>query len=98
VSACRYHCRSCGGHFASLHAFDAHRSGPATDRRCTYPDAAAFVESIGRCRITGDLIAPVTVVAIEHPTGYRVTGGPNGRETARADGKSAPLQADGARA
>lgn len=40
VSTCRYHCVPCGQHFASLSAFDAHRSGPYDDRECLLPDEA----------------------------------------------------------
>jgi hypothetical protein len=44
---CHYHCRSCGGHFTSLRAFDSHRSGPWSDRRCSYPDDSGLVEIEG---------------------------------------------------
>lgn len=47
MTACRFHCRCCGGHFASLEAFDAHRSGSMDARRCDYPDDAELVERAG---------------------------------------------------
>jgi hypothetical protein len=40
---CTYHCGSCGTHFHSLNAFDAHRQGdhatndPETGRHCVHP-------------------------------------------------------------
>jgi hypothetical protein len=63
MTACKYHCRSCGGHFTSLRAFDAHREGPAgSNRDCTFPEDAPLVERTGVCKIGGELpLAGVTV-------------------------------------
>jgi hypothetical protein len=44
MTHCRYHCRACGGHFASLEAFDAHRAGSYEARSCYWPDSAPLVE------------------------------------------------------
>jgi len=35
---CGFHCGGCGRHFASLEAFDLHRDGPWTARRCEDPN------------------------------------------------------------
>jgi hypothetical protein len=59
---CRCHCSSCGGHFASLDAFDAHRRGRFGDphgsaggRHCApvpdLVDDADFESVAGICRI-----------------------------------------------
>lgn len=53
---CRFHCASCGRHFASLVAFDLHRDGPYEERTCA--DPATVPERMrnlgeGRCRIGG---------------------------------------------
>ena len=38
---CRFHCASCGRHFTSLQAFDAHRDGDYAERRwCDNPAAS----------------------------------------------------------
>lgn len=67
MTTCVYHCRTCGGHFTSLRAFDAHREGPAgSDRACTYPDAAGLVERTGTCNIVNP--ASVGVTIHEHPS------------------------------
>jgi hypothetical protein len=66
--SCQYHCRRCGGHFASLKAFDAHREGPVSGEcECTYPDDSRLVELTGTCEI-GDPTTPkinVTLYAEE---------------------------------
>jgi hypothetical protein len=46
--SCRCHCRSCGGHFTSLEAFDAHRN----DGECSWPDGVEWVEHCGVCKIS----------------------------------------------
>ena len=49
---CFYHCRSCGSHFTSLAAFDAHRPRNAKDGGCEWPDKAPLREvEGGECRI-----------------------------------------------
>jgi hypothetical protein len=40
VRYCAYHCRTCGGHFTSLEAFDAHRR----NCECVWPDDSGLVE------------------------------------------------------
>jgi hypothetical protein len=35
---CTTHCRSCGAHFSSTAAFDAHRKGPIDARYCEHPN------------------------------------------------------------
>lgn len=61
---CKYHCRACGGHFASLEAFDAHRGGPPQARACIYPDDAALVElDGGKCEI-GHPLRPVRGIVV----------------------------------
>lgn len=48
---CTHHCRSCGGHFNSLRAFDAHR-GPQDDRRCNHERSwGVLQEAAGACEI-----------------------------------------------
>jgi hypothetical protein len=58
MTACTYHCRSCGGQFTSLEAFDAHREGPAgSHRTCTFPElpeGVELVEHTGACKIAAD--------------------------------------------
>jgi hypothetical protein len=59
---CRCHCRSCGQHFASLEAFDAHRvgdfarpNGHPDGRRCiAAEDADRFGREVGICVVTGE--------------------------------------------
>jgi hypothetical protein len=64
TTTCTYHCGSCGLHFHSLNAFDAHREGdyassdPKTGRHCVHPldldgKLAALTEH-GECRIGGN--------------------------------------------
>ncbi len=48
MSRCAYHCAACGGHFASLEAFDLHRFGPWGDRRCLDPDEESRLVVAGR--------------------------------------------------
>lgn len=60
-TTCRYHCRTCGRHFASAEAFDQHRRGSFAapvggfeGRRCVAPDIdAQFEPALGICRIAG---------------------------------------------
>jgi hypothetical protein len=47
---CAYHCRGCDGCFTSLAAFDAHRSGPFSDRRCDL--SRDFEEHWGTCKVS----------------------------------------------
>lgn len=47
---CRNHCATCGRHFTSLGAFDIHRTGPQSDRRCEEPDMR-FEGGSGICRV-----------------------------------------------
>lgn len=37
VTRCQFCCDGCGSHFSSLRAFDAHRVGSSSDRRCLNP-------------------------------------------------------------
>lgn len=68
---CRAHCRACGEHFASVEAFDAHRSGDHADgaRFCIAPTSVANARSsrfdfkIGTCTIS-DPSAPSIGVQI----------------------------------
>lgn len=49
---CTHHCRSCGSHFTSLAAFDAHRPKNGRDGGCEWPDDAPLCEvEGGECRI-----------------------------------------------
>jgi hypothetical protein len=43
-------CRTCGERFDSVTAFDAHRVGPITDRRCL---TTAEMQECGLCRKHG---------------------------------------------
>lgn len=64
---CTYHCRSCGGHFTSLEAFDAHRQ----EARCTYPDEIVFLEQLGDCDISDAKPRKgVTVHSVHRPGQY----------------------------
>jgi hypothetical protein len=50
---CAFHC-DCGRHFASLEAFDAHRSGPLAARICRDPGTVRKLvakSEDGRCEI-----------------------------------------------
>lgn len=55
---CQFHCRSCGAHFTSERAFDAHRAGSHREntRHCIDPSTVtgrdAVTELIGTCRIS----------------------------------------------
>lgn len=49
MKGCTNHCRSCGGHFSSLAAFDKHRTGPYSDRSCTEPETVGLVQKKGDC-------------------------------------------------
>jgi hypothetical protein len=49
---CRCHCSACGAHFSGLEAFDTHRSGPASNRECSFPDDGSLLERTGTCRIS----------------------------------------------
>ena len=72
-AVCRLHCRACGGHFASLEAFDHHRTGPVGNRTCSYPDDRRLVELAGTCRIA-DPTRPnptVTIYGTERAQGAR---------------------------
>jgi hypothetical protein len=65
---CRYHCRTCGSHFTSLRAFDAHRGDG-----CDFP--VDLIEHAGICRISEftDNAEPITKTATiyEHPDADR---------------------------
>jgi hypothetical protein len=82
VTLCRYHCRgSCGGHFTSLEAFDAHRPRDLSRGGCEWPEDAGLVEVFGTCKI-GDPDKPARGVIV-----YRLVRegkyGAAGRERAR---------------
>ena len=71
---CRYHCRGCGRHFASLGAFDAHRVGKFREsrlslegRRCaSVEDDDHFTSTEGAtCAIGGrESVSPVLIWAL----------------------------------
>jgi hypothetical protein len=94
VTSCAYHCQSCGGHFTSLEAFDAHREGPAgTHRACTFPElpeGVELVEQTGSCKIAaGPSAVGVTIYALVRPGKYALEA----RQTAEGGGKSGVLAA-----
>jgi|Tabmets5t2r1_1033131.scaffolds.fasta_scaffold94420_2 hypothetical protein len=89
-TTCTHHCRSCGSHFTSLEAFDAHRKGPAgSDRACAFPElpkGAEWVERTGACRIAGATPAiGVTVYALVREGKY----GAEGRQAAEGSVREA---------
>jgi hypothetical protein len=53
MTYCRNHCRGCGGHFASVEAFDAHHQGSGAHLvPCAFPeDAPLLAITGGTCRI-----------------------------------------------
>ena len=52
---CVSHCRECNGHFSGDTAFDRHRVGPPTERRCIDPtEDDWYEETIGVCSLGGD--------------------------------------------
>ena len=78
TTTCRYHCASCGEHFASLDAFDHHRQGPYDgDRYCELPEIVRADKGpkrgrrllepktrAGECRIGGSaIVSSVTIWA-----------------------------------
>ena len=71
ITTCRYHCRACGAHFASLEAFDAHngRTGAGkkpTFRPCQFPNLQPGWEMVaraGECRIS-DPQTPSAAVSV----------------------------------
>jgi hypothetical protein len=93
VSAhCRYHCRSCEGHFTSLEAFDQHRPRNPSAGGCEWPENAPLIEISGCCKID-DPDRPrfgVTLYGTERAErARRYFGGDNGRQAAPAIGKLA---------
>jgi hypothetical protein len=81
-TTCTYHCQSCGTHFHSLEAFDAHRQGdhasndPELGRHCVHPfDLAGRLTPLtedGECRIShGDVKRGVTIWATARQIGRR---------------------------
>jgi hypothetical protein len=56
---CRCHCRSCGGHFTSLAAFDAHR--PKNSGLCEWPSDAPLTERTGNCNITSETFTGISL-------------------------------------
>jgi len=60
---CRYHCRTCGSHFSSVGAFDAHKPRNTRDGGCVWPDDLDLVEHLGECRIS-DPRAPLKRVTL----------------------------------
>jgi hypothetical protein len=78
---CRYHCRSCGAHFTSLQAFDAHRVGPWSDRRCELGDELAEIPG-GVCRIEDPTRSRIGVTLYAHPDGEGIRSYFRGREAA----------------
>ena len=67
---CQYHCRSCGSHFTSERAFDAHRRGSheANTRHCIDPATITgrnrVVEVVGTCRISDGREHPHSPVSV----------------------------------
>jgi hypothetical protein len=60
---CTNHCRTCGGHFTSLAAFDAHRE----HFKCTWPEDAPLVEiEHGVCTIGDPELPQAAVRLYEH--------------------------------
>jgi hypothetical protein len=99
---CRYHCSSCGSHFTSLEAFDAHHEGAGeTLRPCEFPGADSLVEREGVCKISeyrdGEAI-PVMGTVHEHVKASRVRnhwkGG--GRPSGAANPAQTPIHEDAA--
>jgi hypothetical protein len=85
---CRNHCRACGSHFTSVRAFDAHRVGPMSDRRCEFgPDLIEIPGGV--CRI-GDPEAPRSgILLYEHKStaNAREVFGLEGAQTERTQRK-----------
>jgi hypothetical protein len=52
TTSCTYHCATCGRHFASLTAFDRHRTGPWEDRNCSDPEDLDMTGLKGTCNLT----------------------------------------------
>lgn len=61
TTTCRYHCSSCGTHFTSLEAFDAHRHHEigvhpkgwrgVLSTRCLAPEDVGLTAESGECRL-----------------------------------------------
>jgi hypothetical protein len=76
---CSYHCSAatggCGGHFASLEAFDHHRGGDPADRACSWLELPAgwrWVKHVGICKVA-DPTEPqidVTIYSLARPGTY----------------------------
>ena len=49
TTTCSHHCRACGSCFTSLRAFDLHRAGPMSDRRCEL--GAQLIERTESCKL-----------------------------------------------
>ena len=95
ATTCRYHCRTCDLHFASLNAFDVHRSGPWTARVCDDPDDR-FVSDQGLCHISDpDLPASAGPVwgLRKHREGVGTRLRPEGRQSVRRERKKKVLAA-----
>jgi hypothetical protein len=62
---CTNHCATCGSHFSSLAAFDAHRSGPYSGKRECWgnPDVGAIYPATedGTCRLTAETHVDITI-------------------------------------
>ena len=93
TSTCSYHCRTCGAHFTSLEAFDAHREGPAGgNRTCSFPESAELVELTGTCKISDPTTPSVAVTIYSTERAARARdyfGDTNVRQTASANAKPA---------
>lgn len=91
MTYCRNHCRGCGGHFTSLRAFDAHRVGPMSDRRCEV--GADLVELAGGiCAVSDPTELRFGVSVYEHQSADRareVFGGTEGAQTESTQRKQA---------
>lgn len=89
MTHCRYHCGSCGAHFTSLEAFDAH--GPRNrSEGCEWPEDVALIEMSGKCSIADEQIRyDVTIYSTARASRARDHfGAQNAREAAPARRKT----------
>jgi hypothetical protein len=77
---CSYHCRSCGSHFTSLAAFDAHK--PRNEGKCLWPDKPELIEHTGTCKIADPEQVAKRVTLYEHPDAARARDNFRARLTA----------------
>jgi hypothetical protein len=72
MTTCSHHCRECGACFTSLRAFDLHRVGSWSDRRCDLA-GAELVERTGTCKVSNPElpVAGVTLYERSDTQDYR---------------------------